>query len=923
MKKSRTIVSSTMSTAIVLALIAGCGGENPEKLVASGKAFIEKNDNKAGIIQLKNALQSNPNLGEARFLLGKALLDTGDATGAEVELRKAIELKYAADQAIPLLAKAMVATGQHKKLIDEFGKTELSTKEATANLKTILSFAYAAQGNREAGQNALAAALAAQPDYAPALLADARKKAEEKKLDEAQKIVDSVLAKNPKDPEALLFNGVLQSVANNPDKALALFRQAIEVKPDFIAAHSVIISHLFQQQKLEEADKQIEAMKKIAPKNPQTIYLEAQQAYQHKNFKVAKELVQQLLKVSSSPNTLQLAGAIEYQLRSYLQAETYLTKALQQTPELPLARQVLISTYLRAGQPAKALSTLQPAFGRFEQDPIMLTLAGETYLQNNDASKAAEYFAKASKLDPENANKKTSLALAHLAQGNTSSAFDELEKISQADKGITADLALVAAYQKNNQLDKALKAIDSLEKKQPDNAAIYNLRAQTLLAKKDLQGARQSYEKSLSINPGFFPAAAGLATLDINENKPAEAAKRFEAILANDPKNTQALLALAEMRTNNGGSTEEVAGLLNKAITATPTEVAPRVALIQFYMRAKDAKKALAVANDAVAAFPEKPEILDVLGQVQQNSGDLNQALVTYGKLAAQQPASPLAQVRIAEIHLANKNKDEAAKYLKKALEIKPDYVQAQRHLISLALSDNKLDTALDIAHQIQKQRPNEGVGYVFEGDIQAGKKAWPEALAAYRTGLKQAPISELAIKLYTTLLASGNAGEAEKVATTWLKDHPKDITFRIMRGDLATAKKDYPLAAQYYRSALDIQPNNQFVLNNLAWVAGQLKDPKAIEYAERANQLAPNQPPFMDTLAMLMAEKGETAKAIELMRKAMGIAPQASVVQLNLAKLLIKAGKKEEARKELDALAKLGEKFPAQAEVTKLQQSL
>jgi len=37
----------------------------------------------------------------------------------------------------------------------------------------------------------------------------------------------------------------------------------------------------------------------------------------------------------------------------------------------------------------------------------------------------------------------------------------------------------------------------------------------------------------------------------------------------------------------------------------------------------------------------------------------------------------------------------------------------------------------------------------------------------------------------------------------------------------------------------------------------------------------------------------------------------------------LINTGKRDEARKELDALAKLGDKFPGQTEVGKLQKEL
>lgn len=924
MKKRNSILSSAISVALLSAFLGGCSGDNPESLIASSKEFLAKNDSKAAVIQLKNALQKDPNLGEARFLLGKALFESGDIAGAEVELRKALERKYANDQTIPLLASAMLATGQAKKVTDEFAKTQLSAGEPLAALKTTLSAAYAAQGNREAAQAELAAALASMADYAPAQLANARMKAVNQNFDEAQTIVDQVLAKNPKNHDALLLSGMLQAAKGNPDNALALYRKAIEAKPDFLLAHSAIISSLFQQQKLDEATKQIELLKKVAPKHPQTIYLDAQATYQRKDYKVARELTQQLLKIlPNNPNNLQLAGAVEYQLRSYVQAEAYLSKAVQLAPELALARKLLISSYLRAGQPAKALATLQPVLERIEKDPSFLSIAGETYLQNGDAKKAADYFAKASKLDPDDAAKKTSLALAHMAQGNTASGFEELEQITLADKGITADLALIAAYLRTNQPDKALRAIDSLEKKQPDNAATHNLRARTLLSKKDIPGARQSFEKALAINPGFFPAAASLAAIDLTEKKPEDARKRFEAVLAADPKNIQAMLALAELKAAAGGTTDEVASLISKAVTTNPSEVAPRLALIQFYLNKKDGKKALTAANDAAAAIPDKPEILDALGRTQQFSGDFNQAMSTYGKLSTLQPNSPLAQMRLAEINLANKNKDEAAKSLKKALDIKPDLIEAQRGLILLALDAKKPNEALGIARQVQQQKPKEPVGFVLEGDIYASEKAWPDAIKAYQNGLKQVAVPELAIKLHSALLASANAAEADKMAANWTREHAKDLAFRMHLGDIATARKDYPQAAQNYRSALDIQPNNPLVLNNLAWVSGQLKAPKAIEYAEKANQLAPNQPPFMDTLAMLLADKGETAKAIELLRKALEISPQAGAIQLNLAKVLISTGKKDEARKELDALAKLGDKFPGQADVSKLQKEL
>ncbi len=917
-------ITALVSAALLAATLVACGGDSPEKLIASGKDYLAKNDGKAAVIQLKNAIQQNPNHPEARFLLGKALFESGDIAGAEVELRKAFDQKYAPEQTVPLLAKVILATGQAKKVTDEFGDINIPSGEPAADLKTTLSIAYQAQGKQDKSSDELAAALSEKADYAPAQLANARMKASNKDMAGAAAIVSSVLGANPKNHDALLLAGVLAAANAQPDEALIDFRKAIDAKPDFIAAHVAAINHLLQQQKLDDAIKQFDALKKLAPKHPQTLFLDAQLAYQRKDFKAARELAQQLIKfVPNNPLALQLAGAIEYQLQYFVQAETYLAKALQIAPQLPLARRILVASHLRAGQPVKALATLQPALGHIGQDTALLSLAGEVYLQNGDAEKAAEYFAKASKLDPSDAAKKTALALAQMAQGQVEMAFNQLEQIATTDKGTSADLALITAHLRNNQIDKALQAIDALEKKQPDNPATFNLRARTLLAKNDIAGARTAFDKALSFNPSFFPAAASLAALDLADKKPNDAQKRFDAVLAADPKHIQAMLALAELRANNGGTQDEVSGLINKAVTANPTEVAPRLALTQYWLQQKDNKKALTAANEAVAAFPEKPEVLDALGRVQQISGDLNQALSTYGKLAGLQPMSPVPHLRLAEVHVASKNEEEAVKSLKKALVIKPNLIEAQRALILLAMDGKRIREALYIAREVQKQRPKEAVGLVLEGDIYASQKNWNEAITSYRNALKRTPATELAIKTHNTILVSGNAAEAEKFAALWSKDHPKDVTFRMHQGDLAMARKDFQIATQHYNAALALQPNNAIVLNNLAWALGEQKQAKAMEYAEKANQLAPNQPAFMDTLAMLIAAKGDSGKAIEILRKAMTLAPQAAAIQLNLAKVLVSAGKKDEARKELEALAKLGEKFPEQDEVIRLQKAL
>ena len=915
----------TAISALLLSILLGACGDKPEAMLTSAKDYLAKNDNKAAVIQLKNALQSNPDLPEARFLLGTALLDSGDAVGAELELRKALVLKHPQDMVAPPLARAMLAQGQASKLIDEFAKIELSQASAKASLQMSLASAYAIQGKTEASQAALKAALLAEPGYAPALIAQARQKASKGEFDGALAMTEEVITKYPKSHEAWKLKGdILLYAKGQVNDALTAYRKTVEIKPDFLEGNTAVITLLLQQANLTDAATQIGQLKKFSANHPQTKYLEAQLAFQKKDFKLARELAQQVLKVVPDyvPG-LQLAGAVELQLKSNVQAEGYLSKAVQLAPDLALARRLLVISYMRSGQPAKALATLLPALNRNDVDPGLLTVAGEVYLQNGDIKKAEEYFSRVAKQDPKNTRNRTSLALTHLMGGQVDSAFSELEDIAASDTDTTADLALISAHLRRQEFDKALKTIDRFEKKQPDKPLAAHLRGRTLLAKRDVAGAKQSFERALTIDHTYFPAVASLAGLDMADKRPDDAKKRFEAVLAKDPKNGQAMLALADIAARSGATKEEVAKLIGNAVAANPTEAAPRLLLIDFYLRNQDGKAALSEAQSAVVALPNSTEVLEALGRSQQAAGEFNQAITTYNKLAGMQPLSPQPQMRLADAHMAAKNKEAAGNSLRKGLELKPDLVEAQRALIVLDLDEKKFQEALTIARTVQKQRPKEAVGYVLEGDIYAFQKNWDSAVAAYRGGLKQVNSTELALKLHSVLLASGKAAEADKLSFSWQKDYPKDAVFLAYLGDGALMRKDYSGAEKIYIALIKLQPDSALAYNNLAWVTGKLNKEGAIAFAEKANTLAPKQPAFMDTEAMLLSDKGDYAKALELQNKALALQPQNTTFKLNLAKIHINGGKNDLARKELDDLAKLGDKFAAQAEVANLLKGL
>jgi putative PEP-CTERM system TPR-repeat lipoprotein len=893
-------------------------------MVVSAKQYLANNDVDGAIIQLRNALQENPNLDEARFLLGSALFDKGEFLAAEKELRKARELGYSDDAIVPLLVRLLTARGDYRQAIDEFAKVELRGPKTKAELQSALGQAYLETNNIEEARNRFADALSDEPDHPQALLGQARATAIQGDLPKALTLVGIAIEKAPTLPEGWQLKGDILSAQGQTELATGAYRKALEVRPDYVPAHSVLIASFVQQGKFDDGREQLEAMQKAAPKTPQTLYWQALLEFHQKDFVAARDAIQKyLVRVPGNVSGLVLAARIHNELDSYAEAESELKAVLRTFPKDISARMTLIDTYLRMGRVTNALDVLKPLLEDSAPGSDVLALAGELYARNGESVKAARYFEEAAALDPGNAAKRTAVAIAHLARGESDRELGEVGAAAAADTGIRADLAVIATLARQHKFDAALKAIDALEKKQPNSAFTHTLRGEILINKGDIPGARASFERALSIDATNFAATAHLAQLDFSEDKPDAAKRHFDALLAKDPKNAKALLAIAGLRAQTGGTTAEVASLIGEAITAAPTDPEPRLALIAHYLTNGEPDNAVAAGQEAVASMPDRTDILDALGRAQKAAGDTKTAIATYQRLAQLVPESPMPFLRIADLQVLAKDNQGARGSLRKALAVAPDLLEARRNLVILELADGSEQAAVALAREAQKQQPGESAGYVLEGDIYAEKKAWNDAIAAYRNGLKLVGTSDLAIKLIVTLRRAGNNAEADQLTASWRKQHPDDRTFSGYLAESAIAHKDYPNAARQYKAILEKQPNDAVALNNLAWISNRLKDPKALEYAERASALAPNNAAILDTLGGLLLDKGEIKRAVALEQKAVALAHDNPAIRLNYARALIKDDQKELARKELFILQQLGDTYPDQATVTELMRGL
>jgi putative PEP-CTERM system TPR-repeat lipoprotein len=891
-------------------LLASCGGDSPESMVKSAKDYLAKGDYSAAVIQLRNALQKTPNNAEARYLLGTVLTERRDSAGAVKELRTAVQLGYPADQALPALARALIDDGDTKELVTEFGETTLGSPDAQAAFKTTIGNAWLSLGKPKEAEAAFTAALAAKADFADALLGLATLRAGSGDLEGAKKIVDAVLMQPRAPPEASLLQAQLLLAKGQPEAARAVLEKVLEAKPDYLQARYQLASMLIAKGDLEQASAQVGAIRKLSKQDARAYYFEALIASRRGDLPAAREAIQQVLKgTPQHVPSLLLAGEVEFRAGQFNQAQDYLRRALNRSPGLPHAERLLAATYLRMGSPARALEVLQQPLSRGSRDSQLMAVAGEAYLAVGDFPKAAEYFAQTTVLDPKNATARMRLGQVRFAEGDTEGAIRDLEAASALDPNVSpADLALIANLLRQKQFDQALAAVGRLEKKQPNNPLVYNVKGIVYLTKRDLVNARANFERALQIQSDYLPAVGNLAQLDRLDKKPDVARKRYEAIIEKEPKNEQALLGFAGLVQSLGGDSSEIESLLKKAVTANPQSISARAALINFYVQKGDGKQAQLAAQEANTVLPNDPRTLELLGQVQLATGDATLAVATFNKLVAARPGSVEPLLRLARALVAVKDYDKAVEKLREALTINPKLYEANREIVAIYSMSGRSEQALREIKAIQRRQPDDARGYVLEGDLWGSQQKWAEAESAFKVAQKHAPDDgRVAVKLHATASGAGKGTAADAAAEKWMRDHPKDVVLRSYLGERALRRQDYKSAARYYQALVAQQPDNVRLLNNLAWVSGELGDPKALSYAEKASALAPANPSVLDTFGMLLIKKGDLTQGLEKLQQAAQLAPNQSEIRLHLAKALIRAGDKTAARKELDALAQAG----------------
>lgn len=894
-------------------LLAACqSSSDPAAMVASGKSYLEKGDHAAAVIQFKNALEKQPNSADARFLLASALEAAGNPIAALVEYRKARDSGYAREAVDGRIAALMIDIGDTAGILKEQNDFRAETPEAKAELRAIVGEALLASGDLKKGEAAFAEALALVPTNSRAIVGRARLQAGRGDLAGARKVLDEVIKRDPSSTGARLLRADLAKALGDRAAALADLDEVVKLRPRHMGARFNVASTLLDSGEREKAEAQLAEMKKVNAGDPRTVFIDALLLFGKGQIQPANDAVQRVLK--DLPNfvpALVLGGLLAAQTGGVAQAESLLTRALEGQPRHITARRALAALHLRAGDPKRAQEVLAPALQDAPNNTDLLAVAAEIAIAQGDLARATKLLQQATSKDPKNSAALTRLGELRLRSGDLSAAMQEFERATQANPNdFRGDLAIVAAHMSRRAFDDALKAWPRLEAKQPKNPLTYDIQGQIFAGKRDIPSARAAFEKAVSLQPTYLAAVNRLAALDVAEGKPDAARKRFEDAAKADPKNPRPLLSLGQLMMGTGAAPADVTSAFERATKADSTSIDARVALIGWLLRSGDPRRAVNVAQEAAAAFPDSRQVQQALASAQLAAGETQQAIANLQKQAATGQASPEVHVLLARAQMVNKNPQAAATALRRAVEARPDAINLRRELALTLVAANEPQRALEEVKRIRAAAPAGAQGAaaaaLVEGDVMAAQKKWTEAAAAYRQSLAANRNGLTVTRLHQALVAGGKADEAAALAASWRKESPKDEALPAYLSERALNARDYAEAQRLLQPLVAQAPRNPIYLNNLAWASANLGDAKAAEYAQRAVKLDPYNPAVLDTHGWVLMKQGNLQAALPPLEQATRLAPNAAEIRLHYAEVLAKLNRKDDARRELEAIQRL-----------------
>ena len=876
--------------------------------IQQAKMLLGKGDFRGAGLQLKSAVRDRPSSAEAHALLAQLDIVTDDPVAAEHEIQQAMALNWNRQSSLDILSQAYMRQSKWTEILSDI-PTTAATPEQTAYFLMTRAVAERGLNKMEASSETLAQAERLAPQNAELHLVAARFAQQEGHLDYALDQVDRSLAIEPLRTDALKFKSNLLLARGDRDGALEELKRAIDGAPgrlDLFVERAALYLALN-----EDAKARADVMSVLTKdnKNVPAHFVNAVLLIRQSKFTEADAELQKIdTVIDRFQRGLYFKAMVKARLAQNGQAEDAILTYINRAPGDPDGVRLLAQIELATNHAGRAIPYLLKAIQSGQRDPETLDLLGRAYAMNGNPREAETTFQEASGL-ARNPNDLTRLASARLQVGDLSGAASDLQhSLDIAPTQPGAGEALVATALRLGQLERAEQALNQLRERTGETEAVGNLTGLVRLARLDPQGALEAFAATATRFPDSVGPKLNQAKVLLQLNRANEALPILKQILDRTPDQRDALTLYAQILLQQGRGPEAIEAA-ERARRADPANLGLINGEAQLYARMQLYPKALELLDGARVAGKMPAELLPTLGSIQLAAGQEQAAKRSFADLVAAQPNNLGAILGDVDLLVRLRDFSDARQVLDDAIQRQPTSLPLLQSRVRIDLLDGGLDTALATAERLRQNPAYMPGAATLKGGIFMGAQRFAEAAASFKDEYQKEPSSALVVAFAQALNSAGDANGATTELLKWQAAHPDDPAVAQLLGTFDITAHRYDSAERNLQIALKAQPNDLVALNNLAWIFQQKGDKRAREYAQRAFEQAPT-PEVTDTLAWILVQQGEAAKAAPLLQSASAGRPQNFAIKYHWAVALNDTGHRSEAIEVLRPIVASAEPF-------------
>lgn len=391
----------------------------------------------------------------------------------------------------------------------------------------------------------------------------------------------------------------------------------------------------------------------------------------------------------------------------------------------------------------------------------------------------------------------------------------------------------------------------------------------------NIREAAQFYQGALDSNADNVKARADLGRIYLLSGAPDLALTTVKPGFDKHPDDVGLLTVRAAGRIQ----TKDVGGALidaERAVQLAPANEDAVAVLAGIYKSQGQTDKARILLEEAIKRVPATVELRLALAQLYASAGQQAQVEALLLDLLRIQPSEKAHRMRLAQYYAGMDHADEAEQTLRQGVKDLPGERGLKVALIQFLAARRSREAAEKELNTLIAADPADYELKFALGQFYEQSKDVQKAQAVYDGVIKDAGTDAPGIvarnRLAALLVQLNDVPGAEKLIAQVLDKAPRDDDALILRGNLALAQKDPKAAIVDLRSVLRDQPNAVGVM-------------RALARAHLAN--------------------GEPALAEETMRRALEANPKDPNARVDLAELLTKLGKPEQAKPIIDELLK------------------